>query len=287
MKYIPNGVTRTVGRAILQTRKHSPQILFVGGIVGVGASTVMACRATLKLSDQLDKMKSEMSDVKQLADSDSNSTDGRDVAKVYVKNAARVARLYAPAAIVGVASVGALTGSHVTLTRRNAGLTAAYATVVKAYDDYRERVKEELGEEKELDIYQGARIDKIKDENGKIVQIRSIDPNAISQYAKFFDDDNVNWQKHPEYNRLWLQVNQTYFNELLRARGHVFLNEVYDKLGFEHSKAGAVVGWVLNEKGDNYVDFGLFSDVNARFVNGMERTALLDFNVDGVIYDKI
>jgi hypothetical protein len=98
---------------------------------------------------------------------------------------------------------------------------------------------------------------------------------------------NPNWQKNSEHNKLFLKCQQSYANDMLQARGHVFLNEVYSWLGLEHSKAGAVVGWVINSDGDNFVDFGIFDPGNSRFVNGQERSILLDFNVDGVIYDKI
>jgi hypothetical protein len=80
-------------------------------------------------------------------------------------------------------------------------------------------------------------------------------------------------------------------NDLLISRGHMFLNEVYDALGLERTKAGSVVGWIISHDGDNYVDFGIFTDKDARqyrdFVNGRSNAILLDFNVDGVIYDKI
>ena len=289
MKYIPNSITRPIGRHILVAQKNSPQVMFIGGIIGVTASTVMACRATLKLSEELEKMKSEVDSVKALGDPEINypPDSGKMVTRVYLKNAAKVARLYAPAAIVGVGSIGLLTGSHVTLKRRNAGLTAAYAAVAKAYDEYRERIKEEVGEEKEIDLYHGATVEKVKGPDGKMIEVRSTDPNKLSVYSRFFDDSSRNWEKNPEMNKMFVQVQQTYANDLLRARGHIFLNEVYDMLGLERSQAGQVVGWVIGDEGDNYVDFGIHNARNSNFVNGIERVALLDFNADGVIYDKI
>lgn len=89
---------------------------------------------------------------------------------------------------------------------------------------------------------------------------------------------------------------QNQMNDKLKARGHVFLNEVYDALGFDRSEAGRLVGWVWNkdntamEAGDGYIDFSIFdgSDYAKRaFVNGDERFILLDFNIDGMIYDLI
>lgn len=196
-------------------------------------------------------------------------------------------RLYGPSVALNVASVGALTGSHVQMARRNTALTATAAAISKAYDDYRERVREELGADKELDIHRALSEEEVTI-NGKKELVQVADPNRWSAYARIFDEASPNWQKDPELNRIFVQCQQNYANHLLQARGHVFLNEVYDSLGLERSRAGAVVGWILNgETSDNYVDFGMFDAYNAPFVNNMERSVILDFNVDGVIYDKI
>jgi hypothetical protein len=195
-----------------------------------------------------------------------------------------------PAVAVGVVSIGCLTGSHYILTQRNVGLTAAYAAIEKSYAEYRKRVTEEVGVEREVELRQGVDIRETvkKSKDGKSVEI-SKSPVGHSVYARFFDEYSKSWNKDPEYNSVFLNCQQNYANDLLRTRGHLFLNEVYDMLGIERSKAGAVVGWVISDDGDNFVDFGMYQD-NERvrsFVNGRESSILLDFNVDGVIYDKI
>lgn len=271
-------LTRTVGRRRLVLKKQSPHIFFVAGIVGSVTSTVLACKATLRLPDTLSEIEKDISQDKK----DKHAPD-RETALVYAKAALKLTKLYAPALGVGVFSISALSGSHIALSRRNTALMAAYSAVSKAYDDYRRRIMEELGEERELDIYHAAKqmIDD-QDEDTCVV-----DPNQWSPYARFFDEASPNWEKNAELNRLFVQCQQNYANELLRARGHLFLNEVYDMLGIDRSQAGQVVGWVVGNSGDNYVDFGMYNAVNARFINGWERSILLDFNVDGVVYDKI
>lgn len=286
MKYIPTAITAKVARQVLVLQKHSPQMLFAAGIAGAITSTVVACKATLKLEAVIDDIEYEVNDVKQHRDE--YSTDYfKDLTYVYAKGAYRVGKLYAPAVIMGTASVGALTGSHVTLTRRNAGLTAAYAATQKAFDEYRERVQEELGEKKEADIHHAIKILDVVDENGKKIKVPHADPNKWSMYARFFEESNVNWQKNAELNRIFVTAQQNYANHLLHARGHVFLNEVYDMLGLPRCKAGQVVGWVVGEGGDNFIDFGIYEAANSDFVNGAERNIILDFNVDGSVLDKI
>lgn len=288
MRFVPDSISRGICRQILVAKKESPHIFFVAGLIGTITSTVLACRATLKLEATLDEIKKDVDTVKALKIDTPNQNNypietwERDAIYVYTKAGLKLTRLYAPSIIIGVVSISALTGSHIQLHKRNQALMAAYAMLEKAYNDYRNRVREELGEEKERELYHGVEIEKVGKEEAKV-----IDPNRWSAYAKFFDEGSSFWQKDPEGNRLYIQCQQNYANNLLRARGHVFLNEVYDMLGIERSKAGAVVGWVMGGEGDNYVSFGIFDIYNKPFVNGWERTILLDFNVDGVIYDKI
>ena len=283
------GLTRVIGRRSLMFQKNSPNIFFAAGLVGVVASTVMACRATLKLSETLDDVEKEVNVVKDMVvdQTYSEQMHRRDMIYVYSKSTIKVTKLYAPAVIIGSVSIAALTGSHIQLTRRNAALTAAYVVVEEAFREYRDRVRTVVGEDRELDIYRGTRTEMVKNELGNQEEMRSFDPNKRSMYSKIFDEYSVNWKKDPEFNRIFLQCQQNFANNLLQSRGHVFLNEVYDMLGVDRTSAGSVVGWVLNDDGDNYVDFGFYEAYNSRFMNGWERSVILDFNVDGVIYDKI
>ncbi|MET0786534.1 MAG: DUF6353 family protein [Paenisporosarcina sp.] len=290
IKIIPKSVVSKVSRQILKTKKNSPHIFFAAGVAGTVVSTVLACRATLRLSETLDEIKRDVDSLEPIPQMNLDIEPAReqhiDRIHVYGKASFKIVRLYAPAAIVGVASIGALTGSHIQLVRRNTALMAAYAAVQKAYDDYRERVREQLGEDAELELYH-ASTKQVKVVDGKAIEANVADPNKYSPYAKFFDEYSKHWEKDPELNRIYVQCQQNYLNHRLNAYGHVFLNEAYDALGLERTKAGAVVGWLKNGEGDGYIDFGIFEAFNSRFVNGLERSILLDFNVDGVIYDKI
>ena len=293
MNFGLNVVTRTVARQVLVAKKNSPAIFFSAGVVGVVASTVLACRATLQLEDTLDSIKSDLDRAKGTNElrhfEDDNADENiyhKELTLAYSKGVLQITRLYAPAIVVGGLSIGALTGSHIALTRRNAVITAAYAAISKSFDEYRIRVRNHLGEEQERDIYHAVELREIEVE-GKKSKDMVADPNRWSTYAKWFDEANPNWQKNSELNRLFVQCQQNYLNQLLQARGHVFLNEAYDQLGIDRTQAGQVVGWVTGGEGDGYIDFGIFEAYSSEFVNGWERNIILDFNVDGAIYDKI
>ncbi len=282
---IPVAITKNLFRAALIVKKNAPNILFAGGIAGVATGTVMACRATLKLSDELPKMKQDLEAVRENIEDPEEQK--RALALVYGVNVSKVVKLYAPPVIVLGASVGALTGSHVQLTRRNAGMTAAYAALSKAHDEYRARVKADLGEEKEEDIHRAVTTEKVELPNGKKEKIKVVGAGG-GGYARFFDEGSRDFKKNAELNRIFIKCQQAYINDLLHSRGHVFLNEAYDALGFERTPEGSVVGWVYpNTEGDGWIDFGMYESRNDRFVQGLERVCHLDFNVDGVIYDKI
>lgn len=293
---LPSSVTRSFGRAILQSKKQSPHIFFAVGLIGIIGSTVMACRATLKLEKLVDEIQNEFKTIRQDKIRLDKNINGkydqneymRDLTFAYVRGAQKMIKLYGPSAVVGGLSIAALTKSHVQLSQRNAALTAALTAVSNAYEEYRSRVREEFGEEKELAIYQGCLLDDPEevDKLGELQKVGKVS-NGASPYGRFFEGNNPNWQKDPEFNRIFIQLQQNYYNHQLQARGHVFLNEVYDALGLERSQAGAVVGWVKDGDGDGYIDFGLFDVTNIDFINGNARGCLLDFNVDGIVYDKI
>lgn len=288
---LPSLVSRKVGRTVLVTKKNSPHIFFGLGLIGVTTGTVLACKATLKLDKTLDEIKRDKDDLLQLKGSSEEvypqNEYYRDLGYIYTKSILKLGRLYGPSIVVSGLGIASLTGSHVQMTKRNTALTVTLAGLTKAYDEYRLRVAEALGEDRELDLHRGITEEKHMID-GKKETVKVIDPTGFSPYSRLFEESNANWKPNSETNRVFIQAQQHYANHRLRAYGHVFLNEVYDMLGLERSQAGAVVGWLAdNPNGDNYIDFGIFEAYNAPFINNQERNIWLDFNVDGIIYDKI
>ena len=304
---IMNRATRAFHKVAFKTKKHSPEILVVTGTIGLITSTVMVCKAGDKAQDILDETKRKLDAIKEVkAD---HAEDGayseedykKATALTYIKAGAEFGRLYALPVALGVASVGCIFASHNIMRKRNIALAAAYATVDSSFKDYRGRVIERFGEALDQELKYGITSKEIEetvvDENGEEQTVKKtvsvVDPNAHSEYARFFDDGCRNWEKNSEYNLMFLRQAQNWANERLVKRGHLYLNEVYEYLGIPMTKAGHEVGWVYDEKnpvGDNFVDFGIYDLYNERaraFVNGYERTILLDFNVDGVISDLI
>ena len=290
--------TRFASMQVLKLKKNSPAIFFVAGIVGVTASVVLASRATLHVEDVIEDTQERIVEAQTALTLESDEYDENDYRKdvtiIYAHAAGEFTKLYGPAVVCGVIGIACLTGQYRILSKRNAALTAAYAALDRSYRAYRERVRWEIGEEKERELHYTATLEQ-KERDKKALETtdskkKKRNPNLGSDYARFFDETNQNWQKVREYNILFLRAQQEYANKRLQMLGYLLLNDVYESLGLKRSTAGSVVGWTLDGNGDGYVDFGIFDRTNedARaFVNLLEPAILLDFNVDGVIYKEI
>ena len=302
MKFVPDALGRSVSGLILRSKKHSPSLLLGAGVVSMVGSTVMACRATLKLEEVVTKFQNDQRaamGVRELHPEEYSEQDRKqDVAVIYARGAGDIVKLYGPAVLLGGIGIVCLTKSHAILKQRNTALTAAYIAVDKAFERYRERVVEKYGEEEDRHFRYGAEeIDIIDDETGKVISTVRADASLMpSGYARWFDESSTNNYTAPpmtEYNWIFIRNQQNWANDMLRARGHLFLNEAYSLLGLEHTSAGAIVGWIYdrdNDRGDNYVDFGCWGEDRGQpldFFNGRENGILLDFNVDGPIWDLI
>lgn len=302
---------RTTNKIGLILKKNSPKILMGVGIAGSVVSTVLACKATLKIKDILDEKNETVEQIHNYVEDetvDYNEEDKKkDLTILYAQTGVKLAKLYLPSIALGALSIASIVSGYKILNKRNVALAAAYTVVDKGFKNYRKNVVERFGEEVDRELRHNIKakqieekyIDKDGNEKTRKKKVYEIAEDkkpgeGISEYAKFFDEWNTDeHSKDPEYNLMFLRKQQDYANEVLKHQGYLFLNEVYDMLGIPRTQAGQVVGWIYDENnptGDNYVDFGIYDlhDQQKRdFVNGLERNILLDFNVDGVIYDKI
>ena len=306
-------IKKMINKVKFNVVKHSPEILMGIGIAGVVTSTVLACRSTLKVKDILEDKETNMNNVKEvLAEGREDYTEEdarKDKTIIMTTTAIRIMKLYAPSVIIGAGSIACLLESHNVMRNRNAGLAAALAATTESFKQYRERVTAKYGDEVDKEMRYGIKKEK-KEKDGKKTKediVVGCDEKELSGYARYFNESNINWTDDPQFNMMFLRQNQNWANDKLISQGYLYLNDVYDALGFPKTKAGQVVGWVYdpknNERGDNYVDFGIY-DLNVRgyrdemandtiaeerqdFINGYRNSILLDFNVDGNIWETM
>lgn len=303
---IMTNITRALGKIELKAKKYSPEMLVVAGVVGVVTSAVMACKATTKASEITDELKDNMDKIHQVADQAKESEAisyteedlKKDTAIVYAQTGVKFAKLYGPSIALGALSIGCILGGHHILRKRNIALAAAYTAVKKDFKNYRGNVLERFGEAMDRELKYNVKAKQIEEvivgENGEeqIVTKTVEEASPIpGEYTKCFDEYCRGWTKDAEFNLMFLRRQQDHANEVLKSKGYLYLNDVYEMLGIDATRAGTVVGWVLNDKNPDchgFVDFGiynLYKESCRDFVNGRERSIWLDFNVDGVVYD--
>lgn len=293
-EFVKSG-SRVAGRIGLAAKYYSPQILMGVGIVGVTTAAVLACKATLELELLVEHTKLQKRGLAKkthelTADEYSSTAYKRDLTKIYLNTGKELGKLYAIPLSMGMVSIGCIIGGQSIMHQRNVAVIAAYKGLEASFNKYRDRVTEAYGEEKDKDFNEGITTETIKDEDGKNQKVKILDHHDASTHVRVFDSANRNWDHSPDYNLNFVKVQETMANQRLARKGHLFLNEVLDDLGFPRTAAGAVTGWVYeNGNGDGYVDFGIqdLQGERARIMGNDEDAdyILLDFNHDGIILD--
>lgn len=294
-----NGVT---SKAVMKLKKHSPEILVVAGIAGTVVSAVLACKATTKVAEILDETKGTLDTIHEgietgaINGQEYTTEDGKkDTVVVYAQTGVKLAKLYGPAIILGTLSITSILASNNILRKRNVALGAAYAAIDKSFKEYRGRVIERFGEQVDTELKYGIKAKKFEEievdpETGKEKKVKKTvmvaDPNLQSDYAVYFDSKSRNYETNPDYNRMFLKAQQAFANDKLQTRGHLFLNEVLDDLDLPRTPAGQIVGWTKDGP-DGYVNFRIV-EVERETEDGRHEPALLlDFNVEGNIWEKM
>lgn len=307
---LTTNATRAFHTVGFKLKKHSPEILVVAGVVGTVASAVMACKATTKVSTIMDKAKEDIDVIHTCAENPEYAEEytkedsQKDLAIVYAQTGLKLAKLYAPSVIMGTVSIASILSGHHILHKRSLALAAAYTAVDTGFKQYRGRVVERLGEKMDKELLYNIKAQEIEEveigKNGKEKTVKKtvevIDTEAAlnSPFTICFDETCAGWQRDAEANKFFLLRQQDYANEKLKSDGRLFLNDVLKMLGAKQTRAGQAVGWVYDPEGkhpeskdsDGYVDFGIFniySEASRNFVNGLEKSIWLTFNVDGDI----
>lgn len=303
---------RGINRAFFQCRKYSPEIMIFSGIVLSGISVVTACVATTHLKDITEPAKKALekidaSEIEGCVQGEAYSTemveytpeDAKiDRRKVYMKTNFQIFMLYAPSAIIWTSSAVAILTSHKILRQRNVALAMAYATLDKSFKEYRQRVADRYGDDKEKEIrYNIKALEQdetiINDKGKEKVVKKSVDVSDLgnySMYARYFGPENVNWDNNELFRDNFLAMEQRHANNMLIRDGRLFLSDVLKRLGFKPDKASQVVGWTydeINPQGDNYIDFGIFKTKRANASGELEVVYILDFNCEGDIWSDM
>lgn len=299
MKLLPNSATRLASRSLLKINKSSPTLLVVAGVVGLGATAIMAARASGAAQPVIDQHKKDRAEIGYISKHATKSVrydQQKQVVQLYRRTSLGLAKVYGPTIAVGTISAASVLYGHKILRGRHIATVAAYSGLMDQFNGYRERVAQTLGEKAERDIYNGAHGEWVEDPNHKGEY--KLEPKYgelstdYSYFRPWFDEVNVHHNNDPANNYMFLTGAQNHMNDILALRGHVFLNDVLDNLRMPRCREGAVMGWLYDSKtGDGHIDFGFMTGTDpdtVAFRDKLTPDVRLNFNIDDKpIWDQI
>lgn len=208
--------------------KHSPEILTGIGIAGMIGTTVLAVKATPKALDLIEE-------------AEEAKIDNGDYKDLTIFEVIKVAwKPYIPAVVTGFTSVACLIGASSVNARRNAALATAYNLSKAALTEYKEKVVETIGENKERAIKDKIAKDKIDRDPVTTSEVFITEKGNTLCYdtisGRYFKSD-IDKIKRAE-NML---------NKILLRDMCVSLNEFYDELNLSHTSLGNELGWRLDD----------------------------------------
>lgn len=305
-------IRRFGGKTVLWTKRNSPELLTAGGIIMSAVAIVLACKATTKLDEKVKPHNEKIDAIKNAIKKEEEEQKGlypveqgkQDLTKEYVKTAWEITKLYAPSAITFTLSVASILSSHKIMKGRNVALAAAYSTMQDAFNKYRQRVADKIGEEAEKDVYNNVQkaTEKVINDDGDGSSSEEETTKANKEdnpWVYLFDQANPNWNKNGGLNLDFLLMTERYMNQKLKVQGYLFMSDVYDALCIPENQltdkqlqGSRVVGWIYDpddKTRDNYVSFGLTDEHGILNHDAMdlkrhwESNIWLEFNPDGDI----
>lgn len=293
---------------------NKPGILLGVSIVSLVGSLAMTVLSTVKAKKEIDSTKMRLEKI--IADEKEINEDEQDEAtrkffsklrkKEYAKMASKTLMYYAPSILLAAISIGTSVGSYKIMSNRLLSMTSAYSLLKTSYDLYRTETQKTIGEDKEKALYSKFLEEYKKTKTtSKTEKSESLEITADAEMLSvLWGPENVGIydRLNPSLNLSTLLHIESWFNETLRARGYVFLDEVYDALGFgsaisplhEHQLLAArSYGWIYDMHDttrQNFISFGLhdsegrLKEQSINLKNGAAEAVWLTFNVDGNIY---
>lgn len=288
-------LTRAIGAARLALKANAPTLMVVGGVVSMGAGTVIACKQTLKveavLADHVPSLEKVEQGEKLELSSYGKKEAQQDRIKIYTRAGLELGKVYAIPVILWSGGATLVFGGHRMMLKRNATLAIAYTGLKKVFDAYRERVRNEFGSEVDQAMYSGYET-KLLNEGTKHeakIHTRDWEESAGDPYNRVFEQGATTaWEPDLDINRMFVTQQQKFAQQLLNRRGYLYLSEVYSALGFPESDISRVVGWKVKTLPDGsrdipFVDFGLDKPHPDDWKYSNEKAIYLDINCQGLI----
>ena len=306
---------------------HKTDIACYGGCTAIGIGVFFACKATLKINDMAKEDVKNIEEIKKKykvsvktvskkkgkgkknGGSGTDNSNSREVIQLskegrrelthyYFRTALRYGAACAPAALLIGGGMAANIYAHKTEKAGRVQMTGIAMGALASLKRYRDKFKEEHGEEAEKKFYYGVKEHEkeVEDEKGKKKTVKEeVLPKDvdISDFAKFFGQDYSDAATgYPEADLVFLKNVELSATRKLARDKWLTLNELYKMLELRDAagqrygvKGGNNIGWVYDKDNPegNKVDLGLYNlnrTNNHDYINGFNDVILIEPNVN-------
>jgi len=296
MNKIFSSLAVMAGKVKFKAIAKAPELWFTGGCIALIGAVVASGKSRMQFEEILEEHNARLDNQEQYANEHTAAEYPPEKSKaerrgVYIQTAKKTVVAYLPTIVLTSLSAIAFGRSFGIMKGRYFSVAAALGEAIRENTALKRAIKDELGEEAYKKITEGSVEETVAGDTGEEEKIY-VQPNFRERYSKCFDESNPFWTKSAARNRDFLFSKQNQLNWKLRTYGFVLLNDAYEILGFQKTKAGQSLGWVHYDTdeeaaaygGQNFIDLGLGDDdAGARaLANGLEPSFWVKFNVDAL-----
>lgn len=220
--------------------KHGHTYLTVAGAAGSVATVAMTVKATRKM----DELSAKYNDTKELIEENAakfpQGTVEKDLGELKTSYIVDSIKTVAPVVLVGAASLLCFGLAWGITSKRLKALGAAYSVLKLEYDKYRDRTREAVGEEKELEIYHQAQ----EDVRIELEQVGKVD--LFELHGRWFSESSEFCKDDPAYNNTILAQAEQAWDTFACRKGEMTMNEFFDNVYMTKKNKCAALGWNLS-----------------------------------------
>ena len=245
---------KRVGNYIYNNRSN---IEFAAGTLLVIAGTAIVISKAEEAVEVKGEMERKIRNIElkdEYEDWDSKSQRTKECVKMAKETAVGYLKAYGLGIAVEAGGLALMGISHATDRKEIATVSAALTSTALEFANYRKRVREELGEEKDEEFLMGKPV--VEEKDGKV----TITPESAPSHSYLFSQDtNSNCSGESMMDIDFLENHERWLNIRLQKEGILWENDIARDIGFKANPDAD--GWgitALDDEGNtNYISFGL------------------------------
>lgn len=226
-----------------QVSKYGPEIAVGVGIAGMITTTILAVKATPKSLRLIEAEKKRRNhEIKEEAKESGKDSVGL-IDRLSILDTVKVAwKPYIPAMISGVLSIGCIVGASTVHVKRNAALATAYQLAANTLSDYKEKVIETIGEEKEREVQKKVNAKKVE-------KINSTEPSFVRKGKPLCIEPISGRPFEMDLEDVKAAINRLNYRLTGGMEECISLSEWYDEIGLKHTDVSDYMGWNIYSDG--------------------------------------